>query len=244
MIIRIQPVVAILIAGSMLVAGCGTPKTQVGRSGKTGAATGALAGLVFGGSVTDMVTGAAVGGLAGAAVGSAKANEEEQRARTSLAEEESRRRLAMEQEAMRRAELQVQYEERIRAERQRLEIATASGAASDGNWLSDPEMLERAFGKDNVAGLYALRDCQHDKAIVAAAAAENSSTASHQLASVWLRAMVAADLDRETSARAAYGQLVTIDPEVMSIDDARQETEAAMAVVREDRQTMGIVCTS
>jgi hypothetical protein len=241
---KTHAILAISACCGLMVAACGTPKTQVGKSGKTGAATGALAGLVFGGSVSDMVAGATVGGLAGAAVGSAKAKEQERQAQTAIAEEESRRRLAMEQEAMRRAELQVQYEQRIRAERQRLETAAASSTGAGENWLSDPEMLERAFGKDSVAGLYALRDCQHDKAIVAAAAAENSSVASHQLASVWLRAMVAVDLNRETSARAAYAQLVTIDPEVLSIEDARAATEEAMQAVRQDRSSLGIVCST
>ena len=124
-----QVIVICTLCAGLLVAACGTPQTQVGKSGKSGATAGALAGLVFGGSLSDVVTGAAIGGLAGAAVGSAKSKEQQNVARTELAAQESRQRLAMEQEAQRRAELQVQYEQRLRTERQNLEAATASSSS-------------------------------------------------------------------------------------------------------------------
>ena len=190
---RIKNAVAMAIS-IVLVVACGTPQTQVGRSAKTGAGVGALAGLVFGGDFEDVIAGAAIGGLGGAAVGSAKASEQQQVARTQIAQQEAnerdrreRERLAMEQDAQARAEAQVQYEQRLRVERERLIAEQQSASASgtlDSNWLADPDMLVRAFGEDNVTGLYALRDCQHDKAIVAASAAENSTNASYQLTSV------------------------------------------------------------
>ena len=236
----------------VLVIACGTPQTQTGRSAKTGAGVGALAGLVFGGDLSDVVAGAAIGGLGGAAVGSAKASEQQQVARTEIARQEANlrvrrenERLAMEQDAQARAVARVEYEERLRVERERL-IAEQQKAAANGtlssNWLSDPEMLVRAFGEDNVTGLYALRDCQHDSAIVAASAAENSTNASYQLTSVWLRAMVAVDLNRTVSANTAYRQLIVVDPEVLTMEEAESGAVEALAAVRADRAASGIVC--
>jgi hypothetical protein len=236
----------------VLVAACGTPQTQVGRSAKTGAGIGALAGLVFGGDLSDVVAGAAIGGLGGAAVGSAKSSEQQDAARTEIARQEAtanarreNERLAMEQDAQARAAAQVEYEQRLRVERERL-VAEQQSASADGaidaNWLADPEMLVRAFGEDNVTGLYALRDCQHDTAIIAASAAENSTNASYQLTSVWLRAMVAVDLNRTVSANTAYRQLIVVDPEVLTMEEAESAAVDALAAVRADRAASGIVC--
>lgn len=245
---KVSIAISAIVILAALVA-CGTPETQVGKSAKTGASVGALAGLVFGGSLSDVAAGAAIGGLGGAAVGSVKAAEQEDAARTEIARQEAAanqrredQRLAMEQEMQMRAAKQAEYEQRLREERAKLAAQQGSTASSDDNWLSDPEMLERAFGQDSVAGLYALRDCNHDKAIIAASAAENSTVASHQLASVWLRAMVAADLNRSVSANTAYRQLVTIDPDVRSTAEAKKYTAEAVEAVHADREALGLVC--
>jgi hypothetical protein len=246
---RIKLIVLLIIPTLLLVA-CGTPETQVGKSAKTGASVGALAGLVFGNSWSDVVAGAAVGGLGGAAVGSAKSAEQEDVARTEIARQDALQRtqrederLAWEREVQARAVAQAEYEQRLRVERERLQNS-ASSAATQSSWLADPDMLLRAFGEDNVTGLYALRDCQHDKAIIAASAAENSPKASYQLTSVWLRAMVAVDLNRTVSADAAFRQLIVIDPDVSTVAEARSSTVDALAEVRADRAASGIVCNS
>jgi hypothetical protein len=246
---RIKLIVLLIIPTLLLVA-CGTPETQVGKSAKTGASVGALAGLVFGNSWSDVVAGAAVGGLGGAAVGSAKSAEQEDVARTEIARQDALQRtqrederLAWEREVQARAVAQAEYEQRLRVERERLQNS-ASSAATQSSWLADPDMLLRAFGEDNVTGLYALRDCQHDKAIIAASAAENSPKASYQLTSVWLRAMVAVDLRRTVSADAAFRQLIVIDPDVSTVAEAKSSTVDALAEVRADRVASGIVCNS
>ena len=245
--------IVLLIVPTLLLAACGTPETQVGKSAKTGASVGALAGLVFGNSWSDVVAGAAVGGLGGAAVGSAKSAEHEDVARTEIARQDALQRtqrederLALERESQARAVAQAEYEQRLRVERERLIAAqnSASSAATQSSWLADPDMLLRAFGEDNVTGLYALRDCQHDKAIIAASAAENSPNASYQLTSVWLRAMVAVDLNRTVSADTAYRQLIIIDPDVSTVAEARSSTVDALAEVRADRAASGMVCKS
>ena len=239
----------------LLIAACGTPETQVGKSAQTGAGVGALAGLVFGGSLSDVVTGAAIGGLGGAVVGSAKSAEQEDVARTEIARQEANQRaqrederLDMERDAQARATAQAEYEQRLRVERERLiaeqKNGSNSGGAAQSNWLADPELLLRAFGEDNMTGLYALRDCQHDKAIIAASAAENSANASYQLTSVWLRAMVAADLNRHVSSDNAYRQLIVLDPDVSTMAEAKSATVDALAAVRADRVSSGIVCNS
>ena len=50
-------------------------RTQTAQSAKKGAIWGGLAGLVFGGGLSDVVVGAAVGGAGGAAFGHAKERE-------------------------------------------------------------------------------------------------------------------------------------------------------------------------
>ena len=59
---RIKNAVAMAIS-IVLVVACGTPQTQVGRSAKTGAGVGALAGLVFGGDLEDVIAGAAIAAI-------------------------------------------------------------------------------------------------------------------------------------------------------------------------------------
>jgi hypothetical protein len=242
--------IVLLITPTLFLVACGTPETQVGKSAKTGASVGALAGLVFGNSWSDVAAGAAIGGLGGAAVGSAKSAEKEDVARTEIARQDALQRtqrederLASEREIQARAVAQAEYEQRLRVERERLQNSVSS-AATQSSWLADPDMLLRAFGEDNVTGLYALRDCQHDKAIIAASAAENSPKASYQLTSVWLRAMVAVDLNRTVSADAAFRQLIVIDPDVSTVAEAKSSTVDALAEVRADRVASGIVCKS
>ena len=52
------------------------PKTQTAKSAKTGAIWGGLAGLVFGGNLSDAVEGAVIGGAGGAVYGSVKGNQQ------------------------------------------------------------------------------------------------------------------------------------------------------------------------
>ena len=139
--------------------------TQTARSAKKGAGWGALAGLVFGGSLWDVAGGAMVGAAGGA-----------------------------------------------------------------------------AFGSDNVDGLFALRDCQHEKAYLHAMAGANSDMLSHRLASTWLEAMISLDKKDSKTAHRAYQQIVVQDDTVANVEQAKTETTDAVVDVRADRKNMGIQC--
>ena len=206
-------------------------KTQTAKSAKRGAGWGALAGLVFGGSLWDVAGGAAVGAAGGAAYGALKSNEQEKRMQTDIAYEESQQRIRLEQER--------NY---ILAEQKRAEMEGQTAVANQSNWMADRDLLNRAFGKDNVDGLFALRDCKHEKADLYAMAGANSDMLSHRLASTWLEAMIAQDRKDTNSAQRAYQQIVVQDETVDNIEQARAETIDALVDVRADRQTMGIQC--
>ena len=205
-------------------------QTQTAKSAKRGAGWGALAGLVFGGSVWDVAEGAMVGAAGGAAYGALKTNEQQKRIQTDIAYNESQQRLRLEQER--------NY---ILAEQKRAELE-GQQVATKANWMEDRDLLNRAFGKDNVDGLFELRDCQHDKAFLHALAGANSDLLSHRLASIWLEAMIAQDRKDTASANRAYQQIAVQDKSVVNVEQAKAETIDALVDVRADRQNMGIQC--
>ncbi len=132
-------------------------------------------------------------------------------------------------------------------ERERLATAQASPASAptaQDTWVNDADMLKRAFGEDVVTGLYALRDCKHDNALIAATAGENSTVFSHQLAAVWLRAIIALDQNRINSANAAYQYLIEIDPEASTADEAHQFAQELLVEVRAERSAAGRSCST
>ena len=205
-------------------------RTQTAKSAKRGAGWGALAGLVFGGSVWDVASGAAVGAAGGAAYGALKSNEQQKRMQTDIAYEESQQRIRIEQER--------NY---ILAEQKRAELA-GQAVADKTNWMADRDLLNRAFGEDNVDGLFELRACQYDKALLHAYAGANSDMLSHRLSSIWLEAMIAQDRKDTASAKRAYQRIVAQDDTVSSLDEAKEETIDALVDVRADRKNEGIQC--
>ena len=216
---------------------------QTEETMRKGAGWGALAGLVFGGRLSDVVEGAVIGGTAGAVVGSSRAQEESARQQAEMARaqqirEEERR--AYEREAERRAMLQAQYETRLATEGEQLAVHRSTNQQSTAG--PDEAMLIRAFGEDTVTGWYALRDCKHNTALIAATAGENAEAASHQLAAVWLRAVVALDQGRENSTRAALHNLVVIDPDVSSMEEAQAGAQDLLSELHNDRRSAEVNC--
>jgi hypothetical protein len=200
-----------------------TSKTQTAKSAKTGAVWGGLAGLVFGGSLSDAVEGAVIGGAGGAVYGSVKANEQLKSEKNDLAKQQ------------------------LRIEQERnyiLQDEIAESKASQGNYTpkADEELLIRAFGKDNVSSLNALRDCDHKRAQLYAMAGANSDFLSHRLAAIYLEAMIAEDQGNASAANVAYQQIVVQDASVTNTDRARMETLDALTDVLADRRRMNISC--
>jgi len=222
----------ILISSLVLLALPATAQqTQTAKSAKRGAGWGALAGLVFGGSLWDVAEGAMVGAAGGAAYGAIKSNEQQKKAQTDIAYAESQQRIRLEQER--------NY---ILAEQKRAELRGQAEVATASNWTSDRDLLNRAFGTDNVNGLFALRDCQHDKARLYALAGANSDMLSHRLAAIWLEGMIAQDQGDNAAAKRAYQQIVVQDGTVVNAEQAQAETIDALVDVRADRKNQGITC--
>jgi hypothetical protein len=199
------------------------PKTQTAKSAKTGAIWGGLAGLVFGGNLSDAVEGAVIGGAGGAVYGSVKGSQQ----------------LKAEKNDLARQQLRIEQERNYI-----LQDEIAASKASQGTYApqANEELLTRAFGSDNVRSLKALRDCDHRRAQLYAMAGGNSDFLSHRLASVYLEAMIAEDLGNSNTAAAAYQQIVVQDASIANADRARMETLDALTDVRAERRTMGIVC--
>ena len=224
----------ILISSLVLLAlPAAAQQTQTAKSAKRGAGWGALAGLVFGDSLWDVAGGAMAGAAGGAAYGSLKENERQKKQQTEIARAEAQQRVRLEQER--------NY---ILAEQKRAELRGQSQVATSANWMSDRDLLNRAFGSDNVNGLFALRDCQHDKATLYALAGANSDMLSHRLAAIWLEAMIAQDKGDSAAAKRAYQQIAVQDQTVVNIEQAQAETIDALVDVRADRKNMGITCKS
>jgi hypothetical protein len=228
--IRVSGWLLVGLATTIMLSACSSrskpppaPKTQTASSAKTGAVWGGLAGLVFGGSLSDAVEGAVIGGAGGAVYGSVKANEQMKKEKNEL----GRQQLRIEQE--RNYILQD-------------EISAAKSSQGSYQPQANEELLIRAFGKDNVTSLHALRDCEHRRAQLYAMAGANSDFLSHRLASVYLEAMIAEDRADSSSAAVAYRQIVVQDASIATTDRARMETLDALTDVRADRRTMGISC--
>ena len=108
----------------------------------------------------------------------------------------------------------------------------------------DHALLVRAFGEDNVNGLYALVDCKHDNAYLYALAGANSDMISHRLAAIWLEGMVVQDRKDGSAAQRAYMRIAAQDDSVETVDQARDETIDVLADVRAERVQQGIQCRS
>ena len=217
--IGILSLVLALVAGTVHA-----QKTQTAQSAKKGAIWGGLAGLVFGGSLSDAVEGAVIGGAGGAVYGSVKANEQ----------------LKAEKNDLARQQLRIEQERNYI-----LQDEITASKSSQGNYApqADEQLLIRAFGEDNVRSLTALRNCDHKRAQLYAMAGANSDFLSHRLASIYLEAMIAEDRGNSNTAAAAYQQIVIQDASITSTDRARMETLDALTDVLADRRIMGINCS-
>ena len=229
-IFRVSGLLIICVLSALLLSACSSsssrsaaPKTQTAKSAKTGAVWGGLAGLVFGGSLSDAVEGAVVGGATGAVYGSVKANEQVKRETNELGRQQ------------------------VRIEQERnyiLQDEIAASKADPGNYhpAADDDLLRRAFGSDNVNSLNSLRNCDYKNAQLYAMAGANSDFLSRRLASNFLEAMIAEDQGDPQTAEVVYNQIVVQDASIATVDRARMETLDALTDLRADRRNMGISC--
>ncbi len=189
-------------------------KADVGRGAATGAAVGGLLGLVFGDNLGDVVGGAAIGAGAGAVGGAVSG---------SMKKKEAEKR-AQEQQKM----------------QQQQQAAKAQQAANDQQ--AQEQALVRAIGEDNYRGLLDLVDCQHQRAEALATAGGASSNPDHQLASLWLKALIANDLKQTDRTAELYQQIINADADIDTEQQASLETDKVLMDVRQERRAQGISC--
>ena len=78
------------------------------------------------------------------------------------------------------------------------------------------------YGGENVDGLYALIEKNHDRALALANVGETSKDANHRLASVWLKALIYKDQGEEDLLRSEYDRIIVMDPEAKSIEECER----------------------
>ena len=100
--------------------------------------------------------------------------------------------------------------------------------------LEDQYRIE--YGDENVDGLIALIDGNHERALAFANAAETSDDANYRWSAVWLKALIFADQDDRQAVETEYDRLVVLDPEVSDYEDADHWTDLLLKDLEEMRQ--------
>lgn len=107
--------------------------------------------------------------------------------------------------------------------------------------LSKADNLEAQYrieyGDENVDGLIALLDGNHKRALALAGVAETSDDEWYQLCSVWLEAITYADMGDEAALGTAIDQILEIDPEVNTRDEADRWMTLLMSDLEEMRKS-------
>jgi len=251
-------IVAVAVAGNPSVA-------EAQYMGK-GAGIGALLGLALGdGNVLEDVAagaalGAAGGGIANMATGG-KNTKRKQREAEYRAREEARRRAEydayMAQRDREMAEREQRYREMEASKRERdlmerearlaeQERLRAKSARSIQDVVDERDDAERAIiqaiGPDAWEGYKALRGCNPDRARALAGVAATSSVHNHQLAALWLEAMVAVDSKDTARAHQAFNTIVQHDSDIDTVQQASMATDSAVLDMRAERRDIGIHC--
>jgi hypothetical protein len=199
---------------------------KTGRYAGYGAGIGALVGLVAGGDLGDVAVGAAVGAAGGAATGAYSDSKDRERA----AIREKQRA----EQAQRRAEAAAKQQaaEAAAAKQQAAEPASPTAAA-------DAELVA-LIGQDNYEAYKALRECQYKRAYALVQVGAVSDNPDHQLAALWLEAVIAGDQGDSARAKTVYPRIVDHDRDIDSAQQASLETDRFMLDVREERRALGM----
>ena len=220
-------------------------QSRAGRGAKRGAAMGAVWGLIFGGDVGDVVEGAAAGAAVGAVGGAVsdsyskkdRRRYEQQRAQAQ-AEAEAR---AADAERQKLEEERRQLEAERRALEEQKRSQQAQTASTGGEPVTEDEWIAY-IGVDNWNALTALVDCQHQRSLLLAQAAATIDDFEFRLASRWIEALVAVDLKDQAAAADLFPVLVSLDPEIDTVQQASLEADKAILEIRDIRRQDGIVC--
>lgn len=197
---------------------------KTGRYAGYGAGIGALVGLVAGGDLGDVAVGAAVGAAGGAATGAYSDSKDRERA----AIQEKQRA----EQAQRRAEAAAAKQQAAATKQQAAAPASATETA-------DAELVA-LIGQDNYEAYKAVRECQYKRAYALVQVGAVSDNPDHQLAALWLEAVIAGDQGDSARAKTVYPRIVDHDRDIDSAQQASLETDRFMLEMREERRALGI----
>ncbi len=85
-------------------------------------------------------------------------------------------------------------------------------------------------------------DCQHDRAELLAKAGATSENPDFALAGYWLEALVAVDTKDQAAAESLFAELVDLDDDVDTVQQASVAADQAILEIRETRSDEGISC--
>ena len=107
------------------------------------------------------------------------------------------------------------------------------------------DKLRKDIGDDSFAGLEALAECQHKKALTQADKAQQSENPNYKLAGIWLKVLTYADSKEETKARNMFPVLVEKDWNIKSESQAEETMRKALNKLMDIRETYKLkrVCT-
>ena len=98
------------------------------------------------------------------------------------------------------------------------------------------------IGPENWEGYKALRACRYDRALAYASVSALSDNEDYRLTSIYLRAAVALDQGDDAAAREIYGEIVSEDHQVASIQQASLYLDEVVLDMRYERRDLGIAC--
>ena len=199
---------------------------------KKAAGIGALLGLALGGGVWDVAAGAVLGAAGGHIA------KEAQTSNQNKAEAKRQHELDMQaakayQESSDHAQDLAVRETRVAALEDKLNYTVQVANDTEAAFIE-------ALGDDNWAGYMALRACQYDRANAMAGVGAVSSVRDHQVASAWLLAMTAVDRKDSEMAQNVFEELVNVDTDIDTVQQASLATDKAVLELRSERAAIGI----
>lgn len=99
-----------------------------------------------------------------------------------------------------------------------------------------------AIGQDNTNALDALVECQHDRAALLSKAGATSDNPDFALAGYWIEALVAVDRQDQANAEELFPQLIELDDDIDTVQQASLAADQAILEVREVRRAEGLSC--
>jgi len=227
--------VAFIVCAGLILAAPDVQANQKedGFNAKKGAGIGALLGLALGRG--NILEDAARGALVGAAAGAITKEVQKGQQAKQQQYDEGRQKARDDYKRSKQEQDLAAREARIaELEKELSEAVTAVNEA-------ETTFIE-TIGPDNWEGYKALRSCRYDRAIALAGVAATSDDPTFRITSVWLQAMVAVDRADIEGSHAIFNELVAVDPDIDSPQQASITTDQAVLDMRGERRDLGIVC--